>query len=36
MLIKGAVDLFEKCREFYANPQFSQKIGYREEVDGTT
>jgi 8-amino-7-oxononanoate synthase len=22
------MDLFEKCREFYANPQFAQKIGY--------
>jgi len=22
------VDLFDKCREFYANPRFAQKIGY--------
>ena len=22
------MDLFEKCREFYANPQYAQKIGY--------
>ena len=23
-----ALDIFEKCYEFYANPQFAQKIGY--------